>query len=603
MVPGNPDSQAHFVNYNGETFIVQTTTSTAAAPTTLTLENATLECITEQPQIPPPPPAKRKRVKVASASSGSRAVEKKSGDEREADKETKRSKFIEMVSAYKCKLCNMLGHTVGDIETHLASNHEVEYFDEEDWLEVAQKEDIRLECPRCENNFSSEGSRSFKVHMVDDHHLSEEVADSLFEEQNGYRKAKAMALLRDQKLSMKIRRSALLNVKMEAYIDERGELRVKSIQEECDTEEFDVSAEKYFNTVRNGDELSPSSMQVTVAVDPRRAEEISSSPGSKSNLGRKKGSKTIGLSKLKQINPNISMSEEVLGTPCDRGRCGVRLVDPEKLKYHRELCHDAQTNEFICPECQKESVKFTGLWSKVAMHLWREHKVDMELLACDKCPQFRAFNRTRFDDHMTKHKTDRPYQCDECDKAFKQERHLKDHVVRGHGKRRQYESNDQITKYSCSECQRVFKAQNALVNHVKTVHEGLRPFCCRFCDYAASNKSNLNIHERQHTGEKPYFCDFCEYRAADRSSLKKHLLRHSGVKKFFCKLCQFGTIQSVNLAYHYNTSHCAEAIQLGYLFKCNICKYYTIGQDRFRAHMDKRHQGDEDDGDDKDNDV
>ena len=61
----------------------------------------------------------------------------------------------------------------------------------------------------------------------------------------------------------------------------------------------------------------------------------------------------MGLSKLRQINPNISMAEDILGTPCDRARCGVRLVCPDKLKYHREECHDKNTNEFICPECLK----------------------------------------------------------------------------------------------------------------------------------------------------------------------------------------------------------------------------------------------------------
>ena len=40
-----------------------------------------------------------------------------------------------------------------------------------------------------------------------------------------------------------------------------------------------------------------------------------------SKTGRKKGSKTIGISKLKQLNPNIKFIEEsVIGTPCDIGK-------------------------------------------------------------------------------------------------------------------------------------------------------------------------------------------------------------------------------------------------------------------------------------------
>ena len=40
-----------------------------------------------------------------------------------------------------------------------------------------------------------------------------------------------------------------------------------------------------------------------------------------SKTGRKKGSKTIGISKLRQLNPNIKFIEEsVIGTPCDIGK-------------------------------------------------------------------------------------------------------------------------------------------------------------------------------------------------------------------------------------------------------------------------------------------
>jgi uncharacterized Zn-finger protein len=65
-------------------------------------------------------------------------------------------------------------------------------------------------------------------------------------------------------------------------------------------------------------------------------------------------------------------------------------------------------------------------------------------------------------------------------------------------------------------------------NHVRTVHEGIKPFACRFCDYTSGNRCNMVIHERQHTGEKPYTCDYCEYRSADHNSLRKHTWRHTG---------------------------------------------------------------------------
>ena len=35
------------------------------------------------------------------------------------------------------------------------SKHEEEYLDDENWFEIAQKENIRLECNRCSNSFLS----------------------------------------------------------------------------------------------------------------------------------------------------------------------------------------------------------------------------------------------------------------------------------------------------------------------------------------------------------------------------------------------------------------------------------------------------------------
>ena len=99
--------------------------------------------------------------------------------------------------------------------------------------------------------------------------------------------------------------------------------------------------------------------------------------------------------------------------------------------------------------------------------------------------------------------------------------------------------------------------------------------------------------ERQHTGHKPYSCRFCDYRTTDRNSLTKHTFKHTGEKRFFCRLCDFGTIQLVNLGYHYKTLHLQEALRNRYLFTCKLCKYFTIREDSFNAHMAKQHEEEE----------
>ena len=66
------------------------------------------------------------------------------------------------------------------------------------------------------------------------------------------------------------------------------------------------------------------------------------------------------------------------------------MVNPENLEYHRNNCHDSQSNEFICPECAKntEPVHFTGTWGKVGLmishcsHQWTKNGKILQLIIC-----------------------------------------------------------------------------------------------------------------------------------------------------------------------------------------------------------------------------
>ena len=112
------------------------------------------------------------------------------------------------------------------------------------------------------------------------------------------------------------------------------------------------------------------------------------------------------------------------------------------------------------------------------MHLWREHQKDMELLKCDQCPQFRAFNKARLDDHMTKHSNVRKYDCSKCEKSFKQDRHLKDHLSRFHriGREGQIMPDVEPKTFRCEICDRIFKSKNIMNSHIRTVHEGMHKY-------------------------------------------------------------------------------------------------------------------------------
>lgn len=233
--------------------------------------------------------------------------------------------FIESVQAFKCKLCDFLSLHQDQVENHLKSSHTDEYFNHfanHRWLEIAQKENIPLKCPRCDNSFMSEGSRSFKIHMTDDHKDSEAVADAFFEQENLIRRKKVVKLLAEQREAHQIKETASLNKPMEAYVDGKGQLRVRSVtyegQKEANegrpdetAEVIDVSAEKYVSVVKKIGAKDRFYVQDKTILREERPKNLSKC--SETKKGRKKGSKSIGLSKLKQLNSNISMTQEVLG--------------------------------------------------------------------------------------------------------------------------------------------------------------------------------------------------------------------------------------------------------------------------------------------------
>ncbi|XP_078685680.1 uncharacterized protein LOC144918633 isoform X2 [Branchiostoma floridae x Branchiostoma belcheri] len=82
-----------------------------------------------------------------------------------------------------------------------------------------------------------------------------------------------------------------------------------------------------------------------------------------------------------------------------------------------------------------------------------------------------------------------------------------------------------------------------------------RPFKCRFCNYAATQRTHLRCHERTHTGEKPYKCDICGYAAAQKTNLNSHKRVHSGERPYKCKMCPYAAIQRSNLTSHYRAKH------------------------------------------------
>ena len=460
-------------------------------------------------------------------------------------------KRIAVVTCYKCTLCGFLAVSSRGVSEHIEEIHgddprrdHLHLTGKEKWLQIAKEKKILLECEKCENKFNAQGSRSYKVHMIDDHGLGDEEAAAKYEE--AFQKTKKLAL---EALRARRRKNNDLNdgdkPALEAYLDEKGQLKIRQAQE----------------------------------PKPSTAEEVI-----KRSRGRPKGSRTVGIAKLKKSNPGLEFSSDSL---CAIDGCGVRLVDPDTLDYHRRS--HGQNDSFNCLECD-ETFRASQGWSGIAMHLWRSHKVDMELLCCDQC-QFRAYSKSKLDVHKQSHGEERPYLCDDCGKNFKTAKSHKSHRLLFHSKSKSGNDDEDEGEAKCELCERSFRERRRLKLHVESVHKKLRPFLCSICGHGSSTKSNLKLHMRKHSNDKPYICEYCEFRSADHNSFRRHLLRHTGKKPYKCPHCPYEAIQSSSFKLHLKNKHPDKNSSNELVFKCDVCPFQTVQKALLFTHSHKHVAG------------
>ncbi|XP_021571925.1 zinc finger protein ZFP69 isoform X2 [Carlito syrichta] len=148
----------------------------------------------------------------------------------------------------------------------------------------------------------------------------------------------------------------------------------------------------------------------------------------------------------------------------------------------------------------------------------RRHKCDT--------PRERSKSKLELINRPTSCRRTKTYECNICEKVFKQPIHLTEHMRIHTGEK----------PFRCKQCGRAFSQSASLSTHQR-IHTGEKPFECERCGKAFRHRSSLNQHHRTHTGEKPYVCDKCQKAFSQNISLIQHLRTHSGEKPFACSEC------------------------------------------------------------------
>ncbi|XP_066249027.1 oocyte zinc finger protein XlCOF6-like isoform X1 [Euwallacea similis] len=254
---------------------------------------------------------------------------------------------------------------------------------------------------------------------------------------------------------------------------------------------------------------------------------------------------------------------------CPYGSCKVLLGDPKKMDFHVQSHLE---EGFKCIECQEKFL----LWKPLTSHLWLLHKIDMELFACDKC-DYKTNSLSKLNTvHKLIHSTVKAYQCDTCQKGFKNQKQLRNH------KRIHREVTDKAVE-KCELCSKTFSEKRRLKYHMDSVHKKLKPYLCNFCGYKGSCRASLKMHIRSHTGEKPFSCDQCQYSTTDHNSLRRHKLRHTGQKPYKCSYCPYACIQSSTYKAHLKTKH--PGMEKGLMFTCFMCTFRTVNREMYNSHL------------------
>ncbi|XP_034828685.1 uncharacterized protein [Maniola hyperantus] len=251
---------------------------------------------------------------------------------------------------------------------------------------------------------------------------------------------------------------------------------------------------------------------------------------------------------------------------CLVGNCHIHFKEEINVLYHRK-CH--KDGDITCPECSERFVTMEQLH----IHLWKLHKIDLELPTCEVCG-YKTSLRYRLRVHMKSHGTYKAYSCTVCPKKFKNANQLSKHTLyhRRNG-----------PPIECDVCQKQCSNARQLRTHVATVHEKVKPFKCCECDYTAARKEELKLHMRSHTGDKPYACDQCEYRSGDHNALRRHKKQHSQDNAYKCKYCPYTAIQSTRYAAHMLSKH--PELTSDDVHCCPYCPFKSVSKDKYSIHL------------------
>uniref|UniRef100_A0A1A9X339 C2H2-type domain-containing protein n=1 Tax=Glossina brevipalpis TaxID=37001 RepID=A0A1A9X339_9MUSC len=316
--------------------------------------------------------------------------------------------------------------------------------------------------------------------------------------------------------------------------------------------------------------------------EPKQPVVVVSTTSGTSVRGRPFGSNRTGITKLSQ--DSIQAAEAFL--KCSLKGCAFRFKKSETLDYHRK-CHDENSKSpqaAFCPECKSHDF---NNWNTLHTHLWRNHRIDMELYSCELCSFKTPVYSRLINTHAKIHFDDRNYKCDQCEKAFKNSKQLKNHR-RWHrtrtGNRDTNTLKELAAMHRCAHCGALFSQLKSLRGHFCKNRE--TQLQCDVCQKSVSSRASLKLHMLTHCdSDKRYKCQNCDYSTNDHNAYRRHKMSHEQKKMYQCPYCDYKSVQSVAYQKHMHQKHPNQVDSV--IHKCSQCLFSTINRTLLTVHQAK----------------
>ncbi|XP_067642137.1 zinc finger protein 391-like [Eurosta solidaginis] len=228
------------------------------------------------------------------------------------------------------------------------------------------------------------------------------------------------------------------------------------------------------------------------------------------------GEKETGVNKAAE-KPKTRKSPKVVNKDKHRcPQCNQGFAKSVELTDHVNQVHPVGSRPFFCDHCDRSYRDNRNLKEHIVQMHQDKIKEQENHFQCSECP--RAFlDNSALKKHMGLHFTEKKTKvCGICSERFPVKKWLVDHL-------RTHTSDGRIP---CAQCDKTYSRHQDLENHERSAHLKEKPHHCQICDKSFQNKQSFRFHNYRHSGKKPYLCDICGKDFRQRTAMKTHRLTH-----------------------------------------------------------------------------